>query len=111
MDLKFNNKKWMWTSNKWITSWMFEFEYENIESINSLPDLFKVEVWEQIFSATINSDSPAPIVIDTNKISYKCKRWEWKTWLDWVTKCQVKLDIFIDDLLCWIIRSEILTIK
>jgi hypothetical protein len=110
MKIKLNNKKWLWISNKWITSWFFEFDYSDINKINNLPDLFKIEIWEAKFNCTINSDSPAPIIIETETIKFSCKRWQGKVWISWVQKAYIKLDIFIDDLISGLIRVEEITI-
>lgn len=105
MILELNRKKPFWISNIWITSGMFIFDYKDINKINNLPELFKIEIeWKQ-FSATINWDTKTPILLDTSNISYKCNRWEWREDLNWVSLAQIKLDIYIDDLLCWMIRT------
>lgn len=106
MILKINNKKPLWIWTKWITSWYFEFNYIDIESINKLPDLFKIKVSDLEFNCIVNTDSLAPIVIETETIKYNCKVGQGKAWLNWVRKSYIKLDIYIDDDLCGILRGN-----
>jgi len=111
MKLKFNSKKWFWTKDQNITSWWFEFDYKDIDQINSLEELFKVNIWEFETNATINTTATNPIVVDTNAWTSRYKWWEADTTLNDILSCMIKLDVYINDQVCGMLRIEDITIK
>jgi uncharacterized protein YjdB len=110
MRLKLHSKKWFWTSNKDITSAFFEFDYSDIKKINALPELFKIDIWWFVTNASINNWSQTPIVIETEIWVSRFKEWEASFDLINPYLCMIKLDIYINDQVCWMIRIEELNI-
>lgn len=110
MKIEFNNKKWIWTVDIDTSSAWFIFDYEDIEKINELEDLFKVKIsWEE-YNAMINIGARNPISIKTASWEHKYSIWEADTTLIEVEICMIKLDIFIPDTVSWLMRVEHITI-
>jgi len=111
MKLQFNWSKWFWTKDKDVTSAWFEFDYEDIKEVNDISELFKIKIWDFETNATINKTAHNPIVIDTLSWVWRYKWWEADTTLIDVIWCMIKLDIYINDQVCWLLRIEEITIK
>jgi hypothetical protein len=110
MNLSFNNKKWMGTSEPWTTSAWFIFDYEDIKTINNLEELFNITIVEEKFNATINKATINPIVIESTNGTHRFKYGEATEDLWDVVEAMIKLDIFIWDTISWLIRMEQITL-
>jgi len=111
MNIVFNNRKWMWTKEKWITSSWFIFTYEDIDKINELWSLFSIEIDWNKYDATISETALKPISVETENGTHKYKAWEADSTLNDVLECQIRLDIFINDIQSWILRTSEITLN
>lgn len=111
MKLEFNSKKWIWTKETDVTSAWFIFDYSNIDDINKLDELTKIKIWDEIYNCIISNWIAKPISIETEQWTHKYKQWEADATLNNVEECSVKLDLFINDAISWLIRVESLSIK
>ena len=104
IKVKFNERKHISTANKWLSSIWLIFEYSDLERIKELPDVFKISLWDFICNATINRDSK--VAIETQKWTHRYPIDTLDTKLLEVTEAMLKVDIYIDDQVCWLIRVE-----
>lgn len=110
MNLEFVNKKWMWTSEEWTSTWWFRFDYSKVSDINSLPELFTINIWWETYNATINNTAINPIVVETDNGTHRFKAGEATENLDFVNESMIKLNIYIWDAISWLIRVEQITL-
>ena len=109
MKLTFNNRKHIWTSDTNCSSCWFIFDYKDIETINKLSkdnSLFKLKVGDTECNATINQSSSNPISVETLTGTHKFKGWEAYVGFSDVTEVMIKIDVFIGDAICGLIRTE-----
>jgi len=110
MELRFNNRKWIWTNENCVSSVWLLFDYKDADIINNLSELFKLEIGWENFNATINKWTMNPISIQNDSWIYKYKIWWIDTTLLEVEESMIKIDIFINNAISWIIRDEKITL-
>lgn len=109
MQVKAHTKKWFGTKDSWTTSLWVEFNYSDLKEIMELPDIFYIYLSTDEdtmqFKACINQESKKPIVIETEEDKYSFAKHNWRFDIQNPRLCLLKIDVFINDYVCWMLRS------
>lgn len=109
IKVEFNERKHIGTTNKNVSSIWLNFDYSDLNKIRELPEVFKIRFGDFECNATINRDSK--VAIETQKGTHRYPIDTLEDNLEYVTESMVKVDVYIDDQVCWLIRCEEITIK